>query len=205
MEAGRRSESAQSVVPMTGLVLCGGASTRMGTDKATLLFSGERLIDRVYRRLATVAHPILFAPGTVGRLGELPGMEVADMIENGGPMGGMAAGLAASPYNLVGVVAVDMPMCSPRLFQLAATLWSGEDAIVPRDRHGPQVLHAIYARSALPKMELALAADRNNVRELLDDLDVLYLDEDSWRPVDPSGSFAANLNSPADLARLSSL
>ncbi|HEX2240234.1 MAG TPA: molybdenum cofactor guanylyltransferase [Actinomycetota bacterium] len=187
-----------------GLILCGGRSRRMGTEKALLEFAGERLIDRVHARLAEIAQPIFFAPGTVGRLGPLPGPEVSDTISNVGPLSGIAAGLAASPHELLCVVGVDMPWCNPALFELAADKWSGHDAVVPRDDNGAQVLHAIYARSALPQIERALAEQRRSVLALLDDLDVLYLDEESWRPLDAGGRFALNINAPGDLARFSS-
>src|SRR6266536_4041886 len=92
--------------PMTGLVLSGGRSRRMGTDKARLLVQGQPLILRVAQRVAEVARPVLLATGRPGRLGPLGYAEVADEVPGSGPLGGLTAGLAASPHQLVAVVAV---------------------------------------------------------------------------------------------------
>ena len=170
----------------------------MGREKALLPFEGERLIDRVLRRLSAVADPVLFAPGTPGRLGPLPGAEVADASGAPGPLGALIAGLEATPHELVAVVAVDMPWCSVDVFRLAADLRSEEDAVVPRDGSGAQVLHAVYARTALPKLEAA--ADTRGLRANLAHLDVRFIDEPDWRAADPSGRFATNVNTPEELA-----
>ena len=174
----------------------------MGSDKAFLTHEDVRLVDRVYERLSSVAEPVYFAPGRVGRLGPLPGEEVADEHEDSGPLGGVVAALERSPHELLAVVAVDMPWCSPSLFAAAAARWGGEDAIVPVDQSGPQVLHALYSRAALSRLRDALKGGRLSLRTLLEDLKVRYLDESVWGRADPTGRFALNLNRPEDLALL---
>src|SRR5439155_22164857 len=102
------------------------------------------------------ASPVLLAPGTPGRLGELGMDEVADESPYSGPLGGIVAGLAASPARLLAVVAVDMPLASPAVFRLLASLRRGEDAVVPVTSSGPQPLHAIYSVSALGALRARL-------------------------------------------------
>ena len=188
--------------PFAAVVLCGGGSRRMGTDKALVTHNGVRLVDRVYGRLRSVADPVFFAPGREGRLGALPGDEVGDALGDRGPLGGVVAALERSPHEILAVVAVDMPWCSASLFTAAASLWQGEDAVVPVDKSGQQVLHALYSRAVLPRFRDALNEDRLSLRTLLGDLKVLYLDESVWAQADPSGRFALNLNRPEDLALL---
>ena len=199
---GAQAGETRPVTPISGVILCGGKSRRMGTDKALLTHEDVRLVDRVYERLSSVAKPVYFAPGRVGRLGTLPGDELADEREDSGPLGGVVAALRRSPHELLAVVAVDMPWCSPPLFAAAAALWGGEDAIVPVDKSGPQVLHALYSLGALSRLRDALNEGRLSLRALLDDLKVLHLDESVWGRVDPSGRFALNLNRPEDLTLL---
>jgi len=174
----------------------------MGRDKALLVHDGIRMIDRVHARLSQVADPVLFAPGEIGRLGPLPGPEVADAVPGAGPLGAIAAGLAASPHELIAVAAVDMPWASGAVFGLLAELWSGEEAVVPVDVDGPQVLHALYARRSLAAFTEALDRSARGLRALLDDLDVRYVTPERWAAADPSGRFAANINRPEDLALL---
>ena len=58
--------------------------------------------------MARVADPVLLATGSVGRLGPLGYPEVADEVAGAGPLGGIVAGLEASPHEEMAVVAVDI-------------------------------------------------------------------------------------------------
>src|SRR3989442_344109 len=82
---------------IAGVVLCGGASSRMGTPKGLLELEGQPLVVRVAERIAVVAHPVYLASGTPGRLGDLGLHEVEDVRGGAGPLGGLIAGLEASP------------------------------------------------------------------------------------------------------------
>jgi len=188
------------VTQLAGVVLCGGASVRMGTEKALLEMDGELLVSRVAGRLASVADPVLLAPGRPGRLClDLEYPELADERPGAGPLAGVAAALAASPHPLVAVVAVDMPFASPAVFELLAELHSGEDAVVPVTASGREPLHAVYSTRCLPAAREALAAGRLGMRALLDRLEVRDVGSPEWRAADPTGRFALNVNTAADL------
>ena len=186
--------------PLAGLVLCGGAGRRMGGDKALLEFEGEPLVLLVARRLGEVADPVLLAPGRPGRLGDLGYAEVADAVEQSGPLGGIVAGLAASPHDLVAVAAADMPFVNPSLLRLLAALHADDDAVVPVVEGKLEPLHAVYARSSLPALRGALQARRLELRATLLDLRLRQVLEPEWRAADPTGGFAHNINRPEDLS-----
>jgi molybdopterin-guanine dinucleotide biosynthesis protein A len=187
---------------MAGVVLCGGRSSRMGRDKATLPFGGHPLVVAVAEILRSVAEPVFLAPGTPGRLGHTGYREVADTVPDGGPLPGIVAALRASPHPLLAVVAVDMPFASPAVFRLLASSRRHEDALVPVTADGPQPLHAVYARGALPRLERALAEGDLSVQRAIRSLTTSLIGPDRWGPADPSGRFAVNLNRPEDLALL---
>jgi molybdopterin-guanine dinucleotide biosynthesis protein A len=115
--------------PLAGLVLCGGASARMGRDKSLIHVEGEPLVVRVASRISTVADPVMLAPGRLGRLTDLGYAEVADDPPGVGPLGGLVGGLAASPHHLLAAAAVDMPFVSPAVLRLLAGLHEDEDAV----------------------------------------------------------------------------
>ena len=67
------------------IILCGGKSSRMGRDKASLPFGPELMLQRVVRLLGEVVDPrkivVVAAPGQ--SLPELPaGVTVAQLINN---------------------------------------------------------------------------------------------------------------------------
>jgi molybdenum cofactor guanylyltransferase len=187
---------------LAGLVLCGGASTRMGREKALLPVEGRPLVLHVAGLLEGAADPVFLAPGILGRLGALGYLEVEDAAPGSGPLGGLVAGLAASPHPLQAVVAVDMPFASPELFTYLADLHRGEDAVVPLFGSRPEPLHAVYARSALPALQSYLAEGALALHSVLERLRVRWVDKDEWRTADPSGRFAQNINSAEDLAHI---
>ena len=187
---------------LAGLVLCGGRSSRMGRDKALLEIEGEPLVRRVARLLAEAACPVILAPGTPGRLGELGMAEVEDELPDSGPLGGIVAGLAASPSSLLAVVAVDMPMASPAVFRLLASLHGDEDAVVPVTSSGPQPLHSVYSVDALGALRTCLSEGRLRLTDALARLRVRVVMEDEWAVADMTGRFAVNLNAETDLAAL---
>ena len=191
---------------MAGLVLCGGASRRMGAEKALLAFEGEALVARVARRLSSVASPVILAPGTRGRLGDLGFEEVDDVAEGSGPLAGLAAGLSVSPHPLVAVVAVDMPFASPEVLTLLARRIGTADAAIPVTDEGSQPLHAVYSTRALPAIRHALRSGRRAVREVVSDvLRARWVERDAWRTGDPTGTFAMNLNRPEDWTSMEAL
>jgi molybdopterin-guanine dinucleotide biosynthesis protein A len=187
---------------MAGLVLCGGASTRMGTEKALMQFDGEPLIRRVARRLASVASPVLLATGVRGRLGDLGYEEVEDVVAGAGPLSGLVGGLAESPHELMAVVAVDMPFVSPPVLALLARLVGEHDAAIPATAHGLEPVHAVYSVRSLRRLRSSLDAGRLALHEVVGTLDVRRVEEAEWRTADPSGRFAVNVNRPEDVAQV---
>jgi molybdopterin-guanine dinucleotide biosynthesis protein A len=184
---------------MSGLILAGGQSLRMGQDKATLVFDGEPLLARVARLLGHACDEILVASGDGTRLEAFGLPQVADVVPDAGPLGGLVAGLERATNPLVAAVAVDMPFVSAPLLRALAHLWTVEDAIVPVTDRGPEPLHAVYARAAAVPLRRRLDDGVFALRRALATLRMRFVDEPVWREADPSGGFARNLNAPADL------
>ena len=86
--------------PVTGFVLAGGRSRRMGRDKSLLDWHGTTLLDHMTRILATVCDPVR----VVGR-DELP-----DRLPSPGPIGGIATALDVSRTENNLIIAVDLPL-----------------------------------------------------------------------------------------------
>jgi molybdopterin-guanine dinucleotide biosynthesis protein A len=163
---------------MSGVVLAGGASRRMGTDKATLRLGAETFLERAVRHLREAgAAPVVVATGTAGRLGPLPTadgeVDDGDRFRGDGPLAGLLAALTAAPGpgEVVAVLAVDVVEASPALLRWLRRQWlDGEDvALLPADAIGrPQPLHALVGRRAAPAIEAALTTGERRVLRVLE-------------------------------------
>ncbi|GAB2561034.1 molybdenum cofactor guanylyltransferase [Dyella jejuensis] len=96
----------------TGVVLAGGRSSRMGRDKALLLWQGRPLIEQQIALLrAAGAHDVKVS-------GDRPGYDgIADGAPHAGPLGGIASIAAVCPDGELLIVPVDMPRLQPALLQ----------------------------------------------------------------------------------------
>ena len=114
---------------MGAVVLAGGASKRMGSDKAALAWNGESMLGRVTRVVAERCDPVLVvasakSPAYLGLGEEHPGTEqirwVTDEKPGAGPLAGLARGLAAAAEagrDVVFVCATDMPLVSVEMIE----------------------------------------------------------------------------------------
>lgn len=154
----------------TAIVLTGGASTRLGTDKATTMVAGQRMIDRVLGQLPDV--PVI----VVGPDPQVPGVTVTrEDPPGGGPAAGIAAALPLVDTPWVAVIAADMPLAVPMLLGLHRI----GDAVVPVSQGHPQPLSAWYRVAALPPLGPGLG-----MRNVLAGLDVTYVEVGSRAVMD---------------------
>lgn len=178
------------MLPRTvGVVLAGGASSRMGRDKALLEIEGETLIARAARRLGEVCGEVVAADA--GR-GLLP-VSVADGPGQG-PAAGILGAAAARPGRPLLVLAVDLPRVPvPLLAELAR---SEADLAVPRWAGGVEPLCALYGPAALAALEERVRLGRLDLWTLpeVPGLRVQWL-EGVERPEE----VFANWNRPGDL------
>lgn len=191
--------------PLAGIVLAGGKSQRMGTDKGRLVLAdGRPLILAVVEAVSTVCSEVVVVTDRAGRYGDLvlPAHQVTDIVPGQGPLGGLHAGLGnvEAPFALT--VACDMPFLNPRLLRYMADLPRHYEALVPRIEGRWQPLHAIYARACLPALEDLLAQGLRPLTDLLSRVRVKALPFATVRRFDPLGLSFLNLNEPDDLRRV---
>src|SRR5258708_7243642 len=141
---------------VTGVVLAGGASGRMGRSKAALELRGEPLLRRVVRRLR-LALPNVLVVGPPDLATLVPDATVLpDLTLGTGPLGGLHTALRAVTTPWVFVVACDMPFVAPALVRALArlaTVHADAAAVALRTTHGVEPLHAVYQRSLFAAVE----------------------------------------------------
>jgi molybdenum cofactor guanylyltransferase len=187
---------------VAGLLLTGGRSRRLGTDKALVRRDGETLAARGARVLAAVCDPAVeVGPGVSG----LP--TVREEPVGSGPLAALVAGAAAvaARGERAGAVllAVDLPFVEPPLLRLLIDLHheSDADAVVPRAAGVLQPTCAVYGPDALVRAADLVAPGDRSLRSLLDAIAVRVVDEGEWRAVAAHRALD-DVDTPGDLTRL---
>ena len=186
--------------PLSGVVLAGGASRRMGQDKAGLELDGATLLARAVSCLRRISDDVIVASGDGRRL---PGewRQVADAWPESGPLGGLVPALEAAGHDLTAVLAVDLAAPSPALLAWLAARWDGGSwAVVPEAQGRLQPLHAVYRSGAAPQLRQHLERGERSLTRLLeaDPQGVQRFAPSAYAHVADPG-FATNLNTPEDL------
>jgi len=167
-------------LPVTGIILCGGRSTRMGADKGALDFGGETILARITRLMREVATEVIVA----GRRDQ-PGTTVHDAIDDQGPLSGLAAGLGASTSDVNIVVACDMPLIKPAVLERLVAMIGDHDAcVVVVDGHASALCGAYRSRVAIDAQALLDSGERRVMR-LLDRIQTKRVDASLLRDLDP--------------------
>lgn len=185
-------------VQASGVVLAGGASRRMGRDKALLVVDGERLIDRSVRVLRSVVDDVVVASGRRTIRG-LPVPQVPDQRGGAGPLSGLAAGLLQAEHDIAAVLAVDLPDADAGLLRGLIERWDGEGALIPSAGGRPQPLHAVWATTNAVSLSVLIADGVRSVMGAATVLDARVLSEEETRELVDHDRWARNVNTPADL------
>jgi molybdopterin-guanine dinucleotide biosynthesis protein A len=189
------------MLEIEGFILTGGASRRMGRDKALLPLGGETFVARVARSLACVTRRVhLVSARPVGVELALP--TVADIYGDCGALGGLHAALAHARAEWAAVVSCDLPFVSGALWQrLAALAREAEaDAVVPFQPDGrAQPLCALYRRAAClePAAEMLRAGERRP-RLLLERVRARRVAWQELADLTNAELFFMNVNTPDD-------
>lgn len=172
------------IVDMTGVMLAGGRSTRMGTDKTTLMLGGQSLLDRATR----VLHQC-FARTLIIRDDDQPGL---------GPIGGIQTALRRIETNAMFVMACDMPFADAQLIRAMGQAFNDTDAMAIHVAGRYEPLHAIYARRCLPRIDQQIAAGNLSLQQLLGSLNTQALGTAFLAAHGDWQRSLRNLNTPAD-------
>ncbi|VTU00774.1 molybdopterin-guanine dinucleotide biosynthesis protein a : Molybdenum cofactor guanylyltransferase OS=Sorangium cellulosum (strain So ce56) GN=mobA PE=3 SV=1: NTP_transf_3 [Gemmataceae bacterium] len=187
---------------VAGIVLCGGRSSRMGRPKAWLPFGGETLLQRTVRTLSEAVHPVIVVAAPGQDVPPLPTTVriVRDEVKDRGPLGGLAAGLAALEglADAAYLSACDVPFLTPAFVRRVIELLGDADIAVPHIGDHFHPLAAAYRLSVLPHVRELLAADRLRVAKLFDAVPVRLIESDGLAGADPEFRALLNVNTPEE-------
>ncbi len=187
---------------VTGFVLAGGLSSRMGEDKSLMLFRGKPLIMYAVEALSPLCEKVIISSNLL--VYEFTGCDVwPDELQIRAPINGLYSCLNRSQTDWNIILTCDMPFASSGLFGYLLEQAGGEDAVIPIHGQGlEEPLCALYNRSTLNVFECQIQLEQYGILKLLQSIRCRYVN------IGPDLEFYrkemfTNLNSPSDLDRLS--
>jgi len=203
--SGAEAEAPRQPGPDTwGAVFCGGASLRMGRDKARLELDGQSLLEHSVRVLRELTPRVFLSCGTRDRYSELGLERVLDSTRGEGPLAGLAASLEhvhAHGGSWLLVLACDMPRADARVFRrlLERAGERGADAcLLAAEENRPEPLFAVYHVRCLAAARAALGRGQRRMNAFHGEVAVETLTLAELAPPAEFARCAANVNSPQE-------
>jgi molybdenum cofactor guanylyltransferase len=191
----------QKIQNITGVVLGGGESRRMGQDKRFLEWEGKKFLDKVCLTMGELFDEVLLVTATEDySCGHLPVRLVIDAIPKKGSLGGLYTGIKEASHPVVFVVACDMPFLHPLAISRLCALPEC-DVVIVKLPTGFQPLHGRYSKRCCPIIEQMIHEGNLRIQSLAfhSSLSVQIIDEVMFKDIDPYCYSFLNINTPSDL------
>ena len=211
---------------VTGVILAGGKSRRMGKNKALMQLGDDSLIRHVIRRMHRVTDERLLITNSPTDYAHLGMPMHSDILPDTGALGGIYTGLTHASHEVVLCVACDSPFLEPKLLTYLISILGEYDAVMPYTYSGRQTpfcrntdigganpaysddaqitlqtLCAVYSKRCLPIIELMLRESELRVHALQERAYIKRVSPEVWREFDPEGMSFFNINTPEDFER----
>jgi molybdopterin-guanine dinucleotide biosynthesis protein A len=183
---------------VTGVVLAGGKSRRMGRDKALLPFGQGLLIERVIEVVRQVTADIILITNTPGRYQRFGLPMFSDVIAEAGSLGGVYTALVAAktPYSLC--LACDMPFVKATFLRYLCDTAAEADVVIPRNAADFQPLCAVYSQVCREPIRRKIEAGDLKITGFFDQVRVRIIDGDILAHFDPGDRMFFNANTPQE-------
>ena len=213
-------------LPVTGVILAGGKSRRMGENKAMMRLGDNSLIEHVIHRMRLITDELLLVTNSPTEYAHLGVSMHGDLLPGTGALGGIYTGLTHASHDTVLCVACDSPFLEPKLLTYLVSVLGEYDAVMPEtysSRQTPfcrnkdigvtnpsygadpqitlQTLCAAYSKRCLPIIELMLQESELRVHALQERARIKNVSPEVWREFDLEGMSFFNINTPEDFER----
>jgi len=198
-----REES--SILTVSGIVLAGGQSSRLGADKSFINVNGQSLIEHIVAKLTRLSDDVIIVTNSPDEYDHLEARLVGDIYPGKGALGGIYSGLRAAANANSLVVACDMPFLDLNLLRYMIILAREHDVVIPRIRGLTEPLHAIYSKNCLEPIDRLLARGGLKIIDFFSEVRVRYVEEGEVDIFDPQHLSFFNVNTPNDLEEMKKL
>ena len=184
---------------ISGFILAGGASSRLGRNKALVELGGQPML----RRMAGLLDPLVARVVVIGPPEEYAGLGlrvIPDDEPGLGPLGGIATAMRVSEQSCNLIVGCDLPFLTSEWLEhlIGRALGSQVDILLPVSEAGAEPLCAMYHRRCREAFRAALDRGVRKVTGAFAGLAVEEIIADEWKAFDSKGTLFKNMNTPAD-------
>jgi molybdopterin-guanine dinucleotide biosynthesis protein A len=184
-------------------IVAGGRARRFGgQDKSRLVVEGRTIIVRQLEVLQQVADPVFVVGPDPARYADLGLTVHPDAVPDAGALGGIYTALLHATTDRVLVVACDLPFLHAGLLTRLIERSEAGDAAWARSDIQAQPLLACYRRDAHARIRSQIDAGHLRATDLAHTLDIVEIGPDEIVTYGPPERLLANLNTPADYARV---
>ena len=192
------------IAGVTAAILAGGASSRMGTNKALLMVDGAAIIKRTYQILARLFREVIIVTNTPEEYAFLPCRKVPDIFPGVGSIAGLHSALAHSSDERTFVTACDMPFVETATIRYLCELQqSGFDAVIPFSSGGQEPLHAVYAAKCTEVFEKAIQGNERKILDILARMNTRLVTWEEIQGISASSRSFLNVNTPEEYGAIS--
>ncbi|MUV39825.1 Molybdenum cofactor guanylyltransferase [Lentibacillus sp. JNUCC-1] len=182
---------------VSGVILSGGRSSRMGKNKAVLPFGNETVIERIADQMETYDEWFVIA-NDADQYQFLGCPVYGDYYIDQGPLAGIEAALSHSVHNVCAVTACDTPFADRRVYDLLLEQINTCDVVIPIYNGRMHPLSGVYSKSVLPVIRQQLTHNERKIRSFFDHVHVQYVSDLTVLPKDIVDWHFFNMNTPEE-------
>lgn len=188
-------------LPVTGLILCGGKSKRMGRPKAFLPYGGRTIVEHLINRFTQLFDEVFLVANEPDAFSQMTVDVVKDILPNRGPVCGILSGLLVAKHEHVFVAACDMPLVDRKLVREMSRRRRDFDVVVLGHEGVVEPLLGFYSKSCIKSLEDTLFAGKGAVHDVLSGVSASVFDYEQCNASDPMPAYF-NVNTPLDYSEL---
>ena len=191
------------IAGMTGVILAGGSSRRMGSNKALLQINGMTMIENVYQVMSSLFDEVLLVTNNPDDYSFIPCRKIPDIFQEFGCIAGLHSALTVTETDRIFMVGCDMPTLNPELIRLLCKTSPEADAVVPLNSEGLlEPLHAVYAKSALSAVSEMIETGEKSILRLFDRIRTTELPPAAYAHIEKAEASFGNVNTPVEFQAL---
>lgn len=149
---------------ITGIILAGGKSSRMGTNKSLLKLNGKTVIERVVDLMNSIFRKVIIITNTLEVYDFINLPKYKDIYSYKGPLAGIHSGLKYSNTDKNFIISCDIPLMNKKMIEYIVDYKTEKPITICKANGFIQQLAGIYSKSVLPLVENSLNASEEELR-----------------------------------------